>query len=70
MSQSLSAAAPVNEYWCRSGSLCSCLRQSTAPSLAALPNYRVNLTRNGAAVAGFHFILARAIHTAAGRLHS
>jgi hypothetical protein len=35
-----------------------------------LPNYCVNLTRNGVAVAGFHFILARAIHAAAGRLHS
>lgn len=35
-----------------------------------MPNYCVNLTRNGVAVAGCHFILARVSHAAAGRLHS
>jgi hypothetical protein len=40
----------------------------TVPPSAVLPNYCVNLTRNGVAVAGFHFILARATHAVAGRL--
>ena len=42
----------------------------TAPLLTVLPNYCVNLTRNGVAAAGSHFILARATHAAAGRLHN
>ncbi len=51
-------------------SLCQSSHTKGVPLLTTRPNYCVNLTRNGVAVAGLHSILARAIHTAAGRLHS
>jgi hypothetical protein len=46
------------------------MRPKAVTLLAVLPNYCVNLTRNGVAATGGHFILARSIHAAAGRLPS